>query len=75
MDEATSALDKINEKKIIEEIERNDLPVDIMIAHRITTLKDFDLIYVMESGKITEQGTYKNLIANSNFFKKMNDIK
>ena len=46
-----------------------------MIAHRITTLKDFDLIYVMESGKITEQGTYKNLIANSNFFKKMNDIK
>jgi HlyD family secretion protein len=76
MDEATSALDKINEKKIIEEIVYNNPKLTvIMIAHRITTLKDFDLIYVMESGKITEQGTYKNLIANSNFFKKMNDIK
>ena len=76
MDEATSALDKINEKKIIEEIVSNNTKLTvIMIAHRITTLKDFDLIYVMESGKITEQGTYKNLIANSNFFKKMNDIK
>ena len=76
MDEATSALDKINEKKIIEEIVSNNTKLTvIMIAHRITTLKDFDLIYVMASGKITEQGTYKNLIANSNFFKKMNDIK
>ena len=63
-------------KKIIEEIVYNNPKLTvIMIAHRITTLKDFDLIYVMESGKITEQGTYKNLIANSNFFKKMNDIK
>ena len=63
-------------KKIIEEIVSNNTKLTvIMIAHRITTLKDFDLIYVMESGKITEQGTYKNLIANSNFFKKMNDIK
>ena len=76
MDEATCALDKIKEKKIIEEIVSNNTKLTvIMIAHRITTLKDFDLIYVMESGKITEQGTYKNLIANSNFFKKMNDIK
>ena len=46
-----------------------------MIAHRTNTLRDFDKIYIMDKGEISEHGSYKDLIKNSDFFKKMSDIK
>ena len=76
MDEATSDLDKITEQKIIKEIVSINTKVTIiMIAHRTNTLRDFDKIYIMDKGEISEHGSYKDLIINSDFFKKMSDIK
>ena len=76
MDEATSALDKITEQKIIEEIVSINTKVTIiMIVHRTNTLRDFDKIYIMDKGEVSEHGSYKDLITNSDFFKKMSDIK
>lgn len=72
MDEATSALDNITEKFVIEAIERlrGDRTI-IMIAHRLTTVKNCDLIYLMKDGQIVEQGTYNELLERSEDFRKM----
>jgi len=72
MDEATSALDNITEKFVIEAIERlrGDRTI-IMIAHRLTTVQNCDMIYLMEEGEIVANGTYDELIENSKQFRKM----
>lgn len=66
MDEATSALDTDTEKKVINEISK--LKVNktlILIAHRVTTLKNCDMIYKLENGKIIDSGSYKNIIVDN----------
>ncbi|TVR16961.1 MAG: ABC transporter ATP-binding protein [Balneolaceae bacterium] len=75
MDEATSALDNITEKFVIEAIERlrGDRTI-IMIAHRLTTVKNCDIIYMMEEGEIVAKGTYNELMENSQQFRKMSLI-
>jgi ABC-type bacteriocin/lantibiotic exporter with double-glycine peptidase domain len=63
MDEATSALDSDTEKEIIKEI--NNFKVSktlIVIAHRLTTLQNCDIIYKLENGKIVDSGSYENMI-------------
>jgi len=40
----------------------------IVIAHRLSTIKDCDRIYVMESGKITEEGTFDELYEKKGYF-------
>ena len=62
-DEATSALDDDTEKEIIKEI--CQLGTDktiIMIAHRLTTLKDCDTIIKLENGRITDVGSFQKII-------------
>ena len=73
MDEATSALDNITEKFVIEAIEhlRGDRTI-IMIAHRLTTVRNCDVIYLINEGCILEQGNYDYLLKNSSAFRKMN---
>ncbi len=73
MDEATSALDNITEKFVIDAIEqlRGDRTI-IMIAHRLTTVKNCDTIYLMNEGKIIESGTYDELLEHSDEFRRMN---
>lgn len=75
MDEATSALDNVTEKFVIDAIEqlRGDRTI-IMIAHRLTTVENCDTIYLMKNGRVTEQGTYHELIESSLEFRKMNLI-
>ena len=70
MDEATSALDSITEESVIQAI-RNlaGKKTIIAIAHRVVTLKDCDIIYVLDNGKIVEQGTYDELLKFSSRFK------
>ena len=65
LDEATSNLDFINENDIIEAINMycNDVTV-IFITHRLNTVKNCDMIYVMDSGKIVESGSHLELINN-----------
>lgn len=64
LDEATSNLDAITERALdrtIYEFTKN--MTTIFIAHRLSTIKNCDRIYVMDKGKIVEQGTHKELIA------------
>lgn len=62
-DEATSALDAINEKNIQQNLEAffKDKTV-LLVAHRLSTVKNADNIIVLESGKIIEQGEHQFLI-------------
>ena len=43
----------------------------IVIAHRLTTIKDCDIIYLIDKGKITAQGTYDKLMSSSASFRAM----
>ena len=46
----------------------------IIISHRIATVKDADIIIVLEKGKITEQGTHRELIQHDSLYKRIYDI-
>jgi ATP-binding cassette subfamily B protein len=62
-DEATSSLDANNEKVILENLEnffKNRTA--IVVAHRLSTVKNADKIIVLEKGKIIEEGTHKELV-------------
>lgn len=73
LDEATSALDHENEKIVQEAL--NELmkgKTSLCVAHRISTIKDSDQIFVIEAGKLVEQGTYESLMARKQFFFRLN---
>lgn len=72
MDEATSALDNVTEKNIIQALEqmRGDRTM-IMIAHRLTTVRNCDRLYFMKEGKIKTSGTHDELLDRSPDFKLM----
>ena len=73
-DEATSALDGITEKIIMDSIQDfTGKKTLILIAHRLTTIKKCDEIFMMENGKIVDHGEYKYLLGNNKKFKKMSD--
>ena len=66
-DEATSALDNVTQKKVSEAIDSLKC-TRIVIAHRLSTIRNADRIIVLDGGKITEEGTYEQLIAKNGFF-------
>lgn len=66
-DEATSALDNITQKHVSESLDRLKC-TRIVIAHRLSTIRRCDRIIVLDKGKIIEDGTYEELIANNGFF-------
>lgn len=74
LDEATSALDNISEKEVLKAINES-LPnrTIISVAHRLTTIKNFDVINVIKDGSIVESGTYEELIELNGEFNKMID--
>jgi ATP-binding cassette subfamily B protein len=62
LDEATNALDANNEKKIVNNLQqfyRNKTVV--VVAHRLSTVKNADQIVVLEKGEIVEKGTHEEL--------------
>jgi len=72
LDEATSSLDGETESYIIKAINNlSHKKTILMIAHRVSTLKSCDMIYVMESGKIVASDTYKNLLLSNKIFQGM----
>ena len=76
LDEATSALDGVTENAIMDAISKlAHKKTIIMIAHRLTTVKSCDAIYILENGKVIENGTYSELINSSHRFRNMANIK
>ena len=73
-DEGTSALDTRSERMIQENIDalRDDTTL-ILIAHRLSTVRNSDMIFVLEDGRIVEQGTYDYLYAAEGRFTEMAD--
>ena len=67
MDEATSALDNITQRKVSEALDAMHC-TRIVIAHRLSTIRQCDRILVFDGGKIVEDGTYEELIAQNGFF-------
>ena len=74
LDEATSSLDTQSEKKIQKSLDSiYRIKTIIVIAHRLSTIIKADKIFVIDSGKILEQGNYKELIEKNGKFKNMLD--
>jgi len=74
-DEATSALDNESEKVVqraLEAIAGNKTV--IAVAHRLSTIQDYDQIFVMKEGSLVEQGTHSELINASGEYKKLYEL-
>lgn len=70
-DEATSALDSITEEQItqtVREISSLKQQITILIAHRLSTIMHADTIFVLEKGKIVEQGSHDELVNNKGLY-------
>ena len=67
LDEATSALDNRSQEIVTESLRRLNA-TRIVIAHRLTTIRDADRIIVMEAGRIVESGNYDELMAREGMF-------
>ncbi len=72
LDEATASLDSISEQKIMETIYKkiNDRTV-IMVAHRLSTVRDCDCIFVFEHGELVEQGKHNALLEKNGKYAQM----
>ena len=63
LDEATSSLDSESEKKVQEALDKlMKNKTALIVAHRLSTIKNVDLIYVIDKGKIVEKGSHSELI-------------
>lgn len=72
LDEATSSLDGITENVIMDAIQNlSHKKTIIIIAHRLSTLIECDIIHMLSNGKIIDSGTYTQLIENNKEFRKM----
>lgn len=68
MDEATSALDPIVEKQILDNIKARGCTC-IIVAHRLSAVRDCNEIIVMSSGKIAQRGTHRSLMKEDGFYR------
>jgi ATP-binding cassette, subfamily B, bacterial PglK len=72
LDEATSALDNLTEKAVMQAVHNlSNKKTIILIAHRLSTVRNCDCIFMLDHGKLAAQGTYSELLDASPEFRKM----
>ena len=72
LDEATSSLDGKTEEEVLQAIQLAAKEITIiMVAHRLNTLVDCDVIHVMQQGQLMDQGTYQELLEKNVAFQQM----
>ena len=72
MDEATSALDNQTERHFVEALDRlQGEHTMIVIAHRLSTVRGCDTLYMLDDGRLVAQGTYEELMQSSEAFRRM----
>ncbi len=72
MDEATSALDNVNQEMIKETL--NELAENhtvVMVAHRLSTIVDADIIFVIDKGSVVASGKHKELLKKCDIYKEL----
>ncbi len=70
LDDTTSAVDMETEKYLQEQMRALNFPcTKIIIAQRISSIEDADLILVLDKGKVIERGTHRELLANKGFYR------
>lgn len=70
LDEATSATDVVTERGIIANLRRRGCAM-LVVAHRLSTVRDADLILVFDNGELVEQGTHESLITHGGVYAKL----
>ena len=72
LDEATSALDSLTEQAVMDAVRflGQEMTV-IIIAHRLSTVRDCDLIFLFEKGGLKAQGSFNELYQSNDVFKSM----
>jgi subfamily B ATP-binding cassette protein MsbA len=69
LDEATSALDEDSQKKVQQALENAmEGRTTIIIAHRMSTIEKCDKIFVLENGKVLQEGKFQELKQSGGFF-------
>lgn len=75
LDEATSSLDGETETSVLDAVKNASKDrTMIMIAHRLSTVRDCDIIYLIDQGRIVDSGTYESLLKTNAHFMKMAKI-
>lgn len=73
-DEATSALDNITEKVFKNTLTNiSGTKTIITVAHRLSTIQDYDVIYLLNNGKVEAKGTHDDLLNQNKMYQKMNE--
>ncbi|NLA42873.1 ATP-binding cassette domain-containing protein [Candidatus Saccharibacteria bacterium] len=62
LDEPTSAIDALAESRIFNRLFRQKDKTIITVSHRLSTIKKADVVFVLEDGRIVEQGSHQDLI-------------
>lgn len=70
LDEFTSALDALTEDRVLRSLKEKRTTC-IIVAHRLSTIAGCDRIYVMDKGKVVQQGTHEELYAQEGLYREL----